>query len=97
MSTSPFFSIARRVDSSGTIFITRRLTDGVFRQYFSCASRTISTPGWWLTSLYGPAPQVSEANKAGFATHRGETMIPIEVVIPSGIAGFGDFMRITIL
>ena len=56
MSASPFLNIARRVDSSGTIFITRRLTDGVFRQYFSCASRTISMPGWWLTSLYGPAP-----------------------------------------
>ena len=45
MSTSPRLSIASRVASSGTTFHTRRFTAGVFRQYRSCASRTISIPG----------------------------------------------------
>ena len=56
MSASPVFSTAARVEQSGTLFITRRLTCGVCRQYAGYASRTTSTPGVWLTNLYGPAP-----------------------------------------
>src|SRR5688500_14405219 len=56
MSASPFFSIASRVDSSGTTFITSRFTAGALRQYLSYASKTTSTPGWLDTNRYGPAP-----------------------------------------
>ena len=48
--------MAMRVIASGTIFKTSRFTAGVFRQYPSYASITSSTPGVWLTNLYGPNP-----------------------------------------
>ena len=44
-SASPFFSMSSRVSSSGTTFMTSRLTEGGLRQYLSYASRTTSTPG----------------------------------------------------
>ena len=56
MSTSPFLSMASRVDSSGTTRKTRRLTLGILRQYPACASSTSSTLGLNETNLYGPAP-----------------------------------------
>src|SRR2546428_12563959 len=56
MSASPFFNIATRVVPSGTLLMTRRLIDGTLRQYTGYASSTTSTPGVWLTNLYGPAP-----------------------------------------
>src|SRR5436309_766902 len=56
MSASPFFNIATRVVPSGTLLMTRRLIDGTLRQYAGYASSTTSTPGVWLTNLYGPAP-----------------------------------------
>src|SRR5215469_12548505 len=56
MSTSPFFSAANRVDSSGITRSTIRFTLGVLRQYCSNASRTSSTAGVNETNLYGPAP-----------------------------------------
>jgi hypothetical protein len=52
MSASPLFSMAARVVPSGTLFMIRRLTFGVFRQYPGYASRTTSTPGVWLTNRY---------------------------------------------
>ncbi len=55
-STSPRFNAASRVDSSGITRKTRRLTVGAFRQYWSKASMTSSTPGVNDTNLYGPAP-----------------------------------------
>jgi hypothetical protein len=56
MSTSPRFSAASRVDSSGIERKTMRLTLGFLRQYPSLASITSSMPGWNDTNLYGPAP-----------------------------------------
>ena len=56
ISTSPRFSAANRVDSSGITRMTIRFTPGVLRQYCSCASSTSSTPGLNETNLYGPAP-----------------------------------------
>ena len=56
MSTSPAFSAAARVLSSGMLLNTSRLTEGTFRQYPSYASMTSSMPGVKLTTLYGPAP-----------------------------------------
>jgi hypothetical protein len=51
MSTSARLSAAARVDSSGMLRITRRLTLGVLRQYPSKASSVSSMPGWKLTNL----------------------------------------------
>src|SRR5262249_61700272 len=56
MSTSPRLRAANRVASSGMTLNTRRFTEGGFRQYWSLASRTSSTPGVKETNLYGPAP-----------------------------------------
>ena len=56
MSISPVLSAAARVVSSGMERMTRRFTDGTFRQYPSKASSTSSTPGLNDTTLYGPAP-----------------------------------------
>ena len=56
MSTSPRLSMARRVVASGTLLKTMRFTEGTLRQYPSKASITSSTPGVWLTNLYGPRP-----------------------------------------
>jgi len=56
MSVSPRFSIATRVDSSGTDLKTRRFTAGGLRQYASLASSTTSMPGVNETNRYGPAP-----------------------------------------
>ena len=48
--------MAARVVASVTLLNTRRFTEGVLRQYPSNASITSSTPGVWLTNLYGPSP-----------------------------------------
>src|SRR5262249_21330404 len=45
MSISPRLSAAKRVEGSGMALKTSRFTDGVFRQYWSTASSTSSTPG----------------------------------------------------
>ncbi len=51
MSTSPRFSAASRVDSSGITRSTSRFTLGLLRQYCSKASSTSSTPGVKETNL----------------------------------------------
>src|SRR3989442_1730538 len=56
MSASPLLSITARVVDSGTLFMTSVFTLGTRRQYPGYASSTTSTPGLWLTNLYGPAP-----------------------------------------
>jgi hypothetical protein len=56
MSTSPVFTAAARVLSSGMLFMTMRFTDGALRQYSGNASSTSSMPGWNDTNLNGPAP-----------------------------------------
>jgi len=48
--------MAARVVGSGTVLNTSRFTDGTLRQCPSKASSTSSTPGVWLTNLYGPRP-----------------------------------------
>ena len=71
MSTSPAFSAAARVVSSGMLLNTSRLTDGTLRQYPSKASITRSTPGLKLTNLYGPAPTGAflKASSPTFSTY----------------------------
>src|SRR5215510_1969035 len=61
-SASPRFSMASRVDESGTARKTSVLTLGVLRQYCSLASRTSSTPGLKEANLYGPAPMGARLN-----------------------------------
>ena len=56
MSTSPVFSAAARVLSSGMLRITIRFTLGALRQYSGKASSVSSTPGLKATNLKGPAP-----------------------------------------
>src|SRR5439155_1757499 len=56
ISASPLLSITARVVDSGTLFMTSVFTLGTRRQYPGYASSTTSTPGLWLTNLYGPAP-----------------------------------------
>src|SRR2546426_11256628 len=71
MSASPRFSMARRVDSSGTDLKTNRFTDGDFRQYWSKASITSSMPVVHDTNRYGPAPTGAflKPSSPTFSTH----------------------------
>ena len=78
MSISPFFSAARRVDSSGITFSTIRFTLGVLRQYWSNASITSSMPGVKETNLYGPAPTGAflKSSSPTFSTYLRGTIQP---------------------
>src|SRR5215467_15468314 len=80
-STSPVFSAAARVLSSGMLRITMRLTDGAFFQYSGNASSTSSTPGLNETNLYGPAPIGALRNPSSptFSTYFFGTIQPAPV------------------
>ena len=62
---------------------TSRLTDGVFRQYWSIASITSSTPGVCETNRYGPAPTGAFLNPSSptFSTYLRGTIQPAPVAL----------------
>ena len=83
MSTSPRLRAASRVASSEITRKTSRLTAGVFRQYWSKASMTSSTPGLNETNLYGPAPTGAFLNPSSptFSTYFFGTIQPAPVAL----------------
>src|SRR6202158_680544 len=96
MSTSPVFSAASLVDSSGMALITTRSTLAGLRQYPSKLSSTSSMPGLSDTNLYGPAPIGAFLNPSSptFSTYFFGTIQPAPVAeVPEKAmkSGHGSF------